>query len=84
MTKQKSGKLSGPTATVIVLHCRATLYCITFPDLERYTPSKGPVAPTFSALKGGVVLPLGRSRGTVGCRNYTVMGHLAVKKSALN
>ena len=54
---RSTGVLSGPTATVIL--SRYTLSHSFFQDLEgvagesRYTPSKGPVAPTFSALKGG-------------------------------
>ena len=61
----------------------------SFQDLEgcrrriALHPEKDPVAPTFSALKGGVALqiPPWRCRGTRGCRSYTVacratMGHL--------
>ena len=63
--------------------CRATLWRYTrFPEFggvsqeNRTTPpEKGPVAPTFSALKGCVALPklpLGRYHDTGGCCSYTV------------
>ena len=49
-------------------------------------PSKGPVAPTFSALKGGVALQVASwslegvaAQGTVACR--AAVGHLELLKS---
>ena len=69
----------------VALHCRATLCRTTFSKIWRGVAGesryeKGPVAPTFSVLKGGVhfKLLLGRCRGAGGCRSYTVTCRAAV------
>ena len=56
--------LSGPTATDILSRYTFSLHSVAlrFPEFggvareSHYSPSKGPVAPTFSALNGGVAL----------------------------
>ena len=73
----------------VTQHCRATLCRITFSRIwrgvagqSRYNPSKGPAAPTFSALKADVALQVASwkvSQGSV--RSYSVtcrttVGHL--------
>ena len=59
----------------VAAHCRAALCRITFSNIwrgvageSRYTPSKGPEAPTVSALKGESHFksPLERCRGAGG------------------
>ena len=75
--------LSGPTTTIILSQHTVVLHSVAlcFPGFggvsqeNRATPpQKGPVAPTFSALEGGVALQVvawkvSRYRG---CRSYTV------------
>ena len=57
--------LSGPTATIVLSRYTVALYPVALrfpasgkvPQENRATPTeKGPVAPTFSALKGGAAL----------------------------
>ena len=83
----------GPTATAILSHYTVALQRLSHcaflkiwrgvAEESRYTPSKGPVAPAFSALEGvsHSKLPLGRRRSTGACRSYTAacratVGHL--------
>ena len=81
----------------LALHCRATLCRTTFSKTwrgvtreSRYTPSKGPVVPTFSALKGGVALQVASWKASryrvvsqLQCHGATV-GHSLRLLNALN
>ena len=85
-------QLSGPTATVTLSRYTAALHSVAlrFPGFggvaqeNRGTPpEKGPVAPAFSAFKGGVALQVApwkvsRCMGVsqLRCRLRTAVGHL--------